>query len=382
MLATRRRAASQATMVARLFHTLPAEGRISMEVYTRELTRALATASNEWLVEHAEPASGIRDALHRSGPIARLAGWADRYASYQWSARGQEADVFHIVDHGYGHLAFSLQPERTVVTFHDAMLLKMEARELPTRALPRVTILGHKLSLRAIARVARVIAVSESSRNDFLRFTDYTPERVRVVPNGVSEHFRPPAEPRAEGKARQARILHVGHCGPYKNIESILRALPLIIRRLGTPVVFHKVGGAFTEDQRTLINRLGIAAQVQHLGIVPLADLPRLYADADVLLLPSLYEGFGLTALEAMACGTPVVASDAGALPETVGDAGLLVAPTDVEAITEAVVRVVTDARLRTTLSHRGVERARGFTWERTAQATLAVYREIYEETN
>jgi glycosyltransferase involved in cell wall biosynthesis len=226
-----------------------------------------------------------------------------------------------------------------------------------------------------------VIAVSDSSRKDFLRFTDYPPERVRVVPNGVSEHFQPPTgPPRTPPESGQARILHVGHCGPYKNVEGILQALPLISRRMGTPVVFNKVGGAFTDGQRTLIGRLGIADQVRHVGTVPLADLPRMYAAADVLLLPSLYEGFGLTALEAMACGTPVVASDAGSLPETVGDAGLLVAPTDVEAIADAVVRVVTDAPLRVALRQRGLERARSFTWERTARETLAVYREIFEE--
>src|SRR5438874_11054596 len=119
LVTSHRHRASQVTMVACLFHTLPTEGRTSMEVYARELARGLANASGESTVQHGEPRGGLRAALHRWGPLARLAGWADRYATYQWRVRGDDADVYHIVDHGYGHLAFSLQPDRTVVTFHD-----------------------------------------------------------------------------------------------------------------------------------------------------------------------------------------------------------------------------------------------------------------------
>jgi glycosyltransferase involved in cell wall biosynthesis len=371
--------AGSATRTARLFHTLPAEGRTSMTVYARELTGAMAEVDDGWTIEHYAPTGGLRTACARVRPLARLAGWADRYAAYQWAVRGQDADVNHLVDHGYGHLAFSLAPRRTVVTFHDAMLLKMGARELPTDCYPRITMLGHQMSLRAIARVARVIADSESARRDFLRFTDYPPEHVRVVPLGVSARFQPPP-PSADRRGGPVRILHVGHCGPYKNVETILHALPLIAERLGEPARLVKVGGPFTESQRRLISRLRLDRQVQYLGAVPLADLPATYADADLLLQPSLYEGFGLTPLEAMACGTPVVVSDAGSLPEVVSDAGVTVAPTDVEGIADAVARVVTDVGLRATLRQRGLDRARGFTWERTALATLAVYREIYEE--
>jgi len=369
-------------MIARIFHTLPAEGRTSMEVYAGELARGIVSLRSEWTVDDCVPAGGLGQTLLCCRPLSRLAGWADRYATYQWGVRGQDADVNHLIDHGYGHLAFSLKPRRTVVTFHDAMLLKLEAHELPTQTYPRLTILGHKLSLQAIARVARVIAVSESSCRDFLRFTDYPPERVRVVPNGVSDLFQPPALPTAHRENGQVHILHVGHCGPYKNIEGILHALPLMQKCLGAPVVFDKIGGAFTASLQALIGRLGLADQVRHLGTVPAADLPAAYAAADVLLQPSLHEGFGLTALEAMACGTPVVVSDAGSLPEVVGDAGLLVPATDVGAIARAVAQVVMNAPLRATLRQRGLDRARAFTWARTARETLAVYREIYEETH
>jgi glycosyltransferase involved in cell wall biosynthesis len=368
-------------MLVRLFHTLASEGRTSMEVYARQLAAALPGVANGLTVDHWRVSGRLRGAASRLGPLAPLAGYVDRYGLYQWCVRGKDADVNHVVDHGYGHLGFSLNPRRTVVTFHDAVLLKLEARELPTDTYPRISILGHKLSLRAITRVARVITPSESSRSDFLRFTDYRPDQVRVVPQGVSDQFRPLGDADDGTRSREpVRLLHVGHCGPYKNIEGILRALPRIRRRLAAPVVLTKVGGQFNPGQRALIRQLGIDDAVHHVGAIPLDDLVRTYARGDVLLTPSLYEGFGMTALEAMACGTPVVASNVGSLPDVVGDAGLLVPPTDIEAIADAVVRVVTDRELRDTLRQRGLERARSFTWERTARETLAVYREIHEE--
>ncbi len=352
-----------------------------MEVYARQLAAALAGAGDGLTVDHYAASGRLRAVAGRLGPLGRLAGYVDRYGAYQWRVRGRDADVNHVVDHGYGHLAFSLDPRRTVVTFHDAVLLRLEARELPTDSYPWVSMLGHKLSLHAIRRVARVIAPSHSSKSDFLRFTDYRSEQVRVIPQGVSDQFQPlPVGEEAPRGGEPVRILHVGHCGPYKNIEGILRALPRVRRRLAAPVVLVKIGGDFTARQRTLIGELGIENAIQHIGAVSLADLVRTYARADVLLTPSLYEGFGMTALEAMACGTPVVASNTGALPDVVGDAGLLVCPTDLDAIAEAVVRVVTDRELRASLRQRGLERARSFSWERTARETLAVYREIYEE--
>lgn len=369
-----------------LFHTIPGEGRTSSEVYARALASGLQrTMKNETEVSHWEPVGRWRRASGRVRPLARLAGYIDRYVSYQWNVRGQDADVNHIVDQGYGHLAFSLDPRRTVVTFHDAVLLKLQARELPTAAYPWFTMRGHSLSLAAIRRAARVITCSESSRDDLLRLAGYPPDRVRMVPHAVAERFRPRVEPPSDTcqapSNRPARILHVGHCGSYKNIEGILRSLPSLVRRLGPQVVFVKVGGPFTQSQLALIARLGIEKRVQHLGTVPAADLPGVYADADILLMPSLYEGFGLPALEAMACGTPVIVSNQGSLPEVVGDAGVLVEPTDIEQIADAAERLLTDAHLRADLRKRGLDRARTFTWERTARETLAVYREVYEES-
>jgi glycosyltransferase involved in cell wall biosynthesis len=369
----------------RMFHTIPGEGRTSSEVYAGELAAGLRHIGNGAVdLTHWTPSGRLRHAAGSVQPLARIAGYIDRYLIGQWQAKGRDADVNHIIEHGYGHLAFSLDPRRTVVTFHDAMVSKLQARELPVDAYPRLAMLGNRLNLAGIRRVAAVITVSESSRNDLLRFTDYDPNRVYAIPEGVSQRFQPPdlhGEERQGGQdGRSLRILHVGHCGVYKNIEGILRSVALLIRRLGPQVVFVKVGGPFTPSQLALIAQLGIEEHVQHLGMVPAADLPGVYADADLLLMPSLHEGFGLPLLEAMACGTPVIASNQGSLPEVVGDVGLLVEATDVEGIAAAAERLLTDAEVRADLRKRGLERARAFTWERTARETLAVYRQVYEE--
>jgi glycosyltransferase involved in cell wall biosynthesis len=306
--------------------------------------------------------------------------YAQRYLAYQWSVRDGEGTIDHIVDHGYGHLAFSLDGRRTVVTVHDTILLKLAAGELPGPR-PRWTILGHRVSLRGIGRVARVLTDSEATRQDFLRFTGSDPARVVTVPLGISPHFQPgPDADRDAAGTRPLRILHVGHTGFYKNIEGILRALPPINRTVGRPVVFVKAGTPFTAKQQQLIGELGIGSQVEHLGMVPEAQLPEVYREADLLLMPSWHEGFGLPALEAMACGTPVVVSDRGSLPEVVGEAGLIVNPQDDVQLVYGVVRALTDGRLRAELRQRGLDRARSFTWERTARQTLAQYRAIAQE--
>jgi glycosyltransferase involved in cell wall biosynthesis len=360
-----------------LFHTLAAEDRISMEVYARELGNALREAGVD-VVDVWPPTSSPRK---ERGGLARARSYFDRYVRYQARASRAGSQVNHIPDHGYGHLAFGLDPRRTVVTFHDAMLLKLEARELASDRLPWATIAGHRFSLRAIRRVARVITDSASAREDFLRFQNYPPERVIAIPLAVSPSFHPQAD-RDDDLPGNPSILHVGHSGFYKNIEAILSALPLMQRRLERPVLFRKVGGRFTLAQEELIQRLGLVGSVESLGTLPDDELVRVYGAADVLVMPSLHEGFGLPALEAMASGTPVVASNRGSLPEVVGDAGLLVDPEDIDAIADAVVRLITDSRLRADMTTRGIERARQFTWERTARATLDVYRAVAGEAS
>lgn len=357
-----------------LLHTLPAEGRTSSEVYADELASALRRLDRDVHVIDVRPQSRLRRAFGGS----RLAGYADRYGLYQLMAGRVRADVVHIVDHGYAHLALTIAARPVVVTYHDAVIMRIAAGELPESGSWRLTLAAHQLSLAGLGRAARVIVPSNATRRDLLRFTRCDPQRVRVILEGVAERFAPAV---SASTRTDLRVLHVGHCAAYKNIETILRALPQIRRRTGRSVTFVKVGGPFTPQQERLIRDLDIASAVHHLGVVPPDELPLQYAEADVLLMPSLHEGFGLPILEAMASGIPVVAGARGALPEVVGDAGLLVDPTDVDAVAAATARVLCDASLREDLRRRGLGRSRAFTWDRTASRTLAVYEEALAST-
>jgi glycosyltransferase involved in cell wall biosynthesis len=226
-----------------------------------------------------------------------------------------------------------------------------------------------------------VITDSSSARDDFLRFQDYPPERVIAIPLAVSPSFHAATDVRDSYPPTEYTILHVGHSGFYKNIESVLRAMPLIQRKVGLPVQFCKVGG-FTPSQRELIRKLRINSLVEPHGTLSERSLAELYRKSSVLVMPSLHEGFGLPILEAMASGTPVLASNRGSLPEVVGDAGLMVEPDDIEGIAEGVARLITDYQLRDDMITRGLERARQFTWQRTARATLDVYRSVVAEAS
>jgi glycosyltransferase involved in cell wall biosynthesis len=163
-------------------------------------------------------------------------------------------------------------------------------------------------------------------------------------------------------------------------MERLLTALALLNRQR---VAFHfiQVGGVFTPAQRRLLESSGLEHHVRQMSRVSEEELVGLYNVADVFVLPSLYEGFGLPVLEAMACGTPVVAANAASLPEVVGDAGLLVDPRSPEAIAEAIAQVLEDPALASDLRERGFQRARAFTWEQNALRTLEVYHRVLENS-
>jgi glycosyltransferase involved in cell wall biosynthesis len=350
--------------------------RVSMEVYADALVAELGTLL--------DPGDSVREVSYKASSNGRgrlpLARYVNRYIGYQSQVRAVPGDIFHILDHGYGHLALSLPPARTVVTFHDAMLLRLAAGELSSRRYPRLAVMGHRLSLHGIRRAAHVIVDSESSRQDFLRFVRFDPARVTVVPLGVANRFRPvDPGPWASRLGPRPRLLHVGHTDFYKNVEGIIRTLPLLTAA-GCPATLVKVGAEFSPEQKKLIHDLGVANLIQHLGHVADDDLPLIYSAVDALVAPSFNEGFGLPAIEAMACGTPVVASIRGSLPEVVGDAGILVDPDRPEEIAAGVLRLWLQPGLRPSLVAKGRHRAEGFSWRRTAESTLAVYRQVVAE--
>ncbi|HWT92369.1 MAG TPA: glycosyltransferase family 1 protein [Solirubrobacteraceae bacterium] len=247
---------------------------------------------------------------------------------------------------------------RNVVVLHDAAALRQPDWYSGLYAAWQRAILP-ALAKRAL----HVVTVSQFSRTELLDLLDLDPAKVTVIHGGVDERFHPQVEP-----ARRARpyVLTVASRTARKNLGALRLTAERLNAQDGTELVV--AGGdrpQFRDDDPT--------AGLTFLGHVDDADLPGLYAGARAFVLPSHYEGFGLTALEAMACGTPVVASDRTALPEVVGDAGLLVDPDDPEAIADAVLQALDDQ----TLARRGAARAQRFTWADAAHRVHALLSDL-----
>lgn len=289
-----------------------------------------------------------------------------RYLYYPLKARNQQGNVNHIVDHSYGHLAYSLDSKKTVITCHDLNPLKHEESWLNLQLF--------KYSLGGLKRAAKVIADSEATKKDLIKFLGIPPDKIKVIPLGVGEKFRVIENQSRKFNLPQDRkiILHVGGSAYNKNIEGIISAM--------SNIFFIKIGADFTEPQKTLIRKLGLEDSIKFLGQVSKEDLVALYNIADVFVFPSFYEGFGLPILEAMACGTPVVTSNVSSMPEVAGDAATLINPHDVDSIASGINRVLRyDAVQYQRVVEKGLERAKKFTWKKTAEETLRVYEEVYK---
>jgi glycosyltransferase involved in cell wall biosynthesis len=272
------------------------------------------------------------------------------------------------------HVLPVVRPARSVVTVHDLGYLYYPRAHPPLRWL--YLYLGTGFNCRA---ATLLIADSESTRQDLIRHYRVPADRIRVVPLGCDPIYRPLPPDQARAVAARYGLtgpffLFIGSLHPRKNIGLLLRAFALF-RATGRPHHLALAGapGYQAGQFQTAARRLGLGESVHFLGYVPAEDLPALLNAAVALVFPSLYEGFGLPVLEAMAVGTPVLAARTSSLPEVVGPAGLLLDPHDPAAWAEAMARIADDAGLHADLRARGLARARQFSWERCAAETLAV---------
>jgi glycosyltransferase involved in cell wall biosynthesis len=285
------------------------------------------------------------------------------------------ADVLHGPD-------FTLPPAigaRRVVTIHDLAFLTH-----PECALPSLVTYLSRVVPRALHRADRVIAVSQRTATDLIERLDVPAERIAVIHLGVDPSFEHTLadDTVAEACARLGLatpfVLAVGTIEPRKNYERLIAAFARIARETAGPRMLVIAGrkGWLYEGVFAAAQRYGVAEQVRFLDYVADGDLRTLYRAAAVLAMPSLYEGFGIPLLEAMASETPIVCSTAGSLPEVAADAGLLVPPEDTDALAEALLRVVREPALAASLVARGHERVKAFTWQAAAQAHVRVYHE------
>lgn len=355
-----------------LFADSPRENWPSMDRYARSLFKALqqiAPAHEFHLLVPPDPPMGLHGRLFLLWRMFWYPLWARRFL----------ADVYHIADHSYGHLLWKLDGTRTVVTVHDVAPFYSHRHFLSP------SYLAWWVAWKGAQKARWWITNSNFTRCEALGFANKKPAEVVPALLGVEPDFHPLPKEQASawreklGLGTEKVILHVGHCQPRKNLERLLAALTLLTKK-GANFRFIQVGGTFTPVQRRLLDDSGIKHRVQQMSRVPEKDLIALYNMANVFVLPSLYEGFGLPVLEAMACGTPVITANVASLPEVVGNAGLLVDPYNPEDIAEAIVLVLSNPTLAKELRKKGLQRAQHFTWERTALETLAVYRKVWEE--
>lgn len=236
---------------------------------------------------------------------------------------------------------------------------------------------------RIVARSAALIAISQRTREDLTELLAVDPSRVCVVYPGRGETFHPVTAAEAKGVAARYGIsgryvLYVGALGVHKNVSTLLRAYQRARLEGNLAAKLVLVGSQrWGKDTLAVLETLRVRAEVLVAGPVAAEDLPALYSGAELFVFPSLYEGFGLPVLEAMACGTPVIVSDRGALPEVAGDAGIVVNAEDSVALAAAMCRVASDPELRARLSAGALARAAHFSWAKAAEDLLSVLREV-----
>jgi glycosyltransferase involved in cell wall biosynthesis len=358
--------------------------------YTRELVRHLVLLDrvNEYELFFDNPR--IAEQTAEAAQFSEAANFRVRLLPYgPFAPRGQlrmpallrdlKLDVFHSPNYMMPLLAFGTQkPSRrapkSIVTIHDLIPLlfpEHTPKALKVRFLPVFRWIMRQVG----ARADLILTVSESSRQDVLKELRIPPARresVIAVPNGVAPEFKPlPKRPLG-----YRTILYVGRFDPYKNVLGLLETFQKVCGRVKENVRLRIVGSPDPRypEAAARARELGIDGKIEWAGYVGGADLVRAYQQADVFVLQSKYEGFGLTVLEAMACGTPVVCSRRSSIPEVAGNAALLVDPDSTHEVADALVRVLSDPRLAADLREKGIGQAAKFTWVRTAAMTMKAY--------
>ena len=269
---------------------------------------------------------------------------------------------------------------RKIITVHDLTPLLFPS------LFKKMDVIFHRLLLKkTINNADKIITVSYHTQKDLITYLNVPKDKIKVIYNGNDARFQPLnyieiSKVREKYKLPERFILSVGGLHPIKNISRLLKAYNLS-RRNGLNhklVIVGMVMDKVSEIFQTL-KGLNLEDQVIFTGKVPDNDLVGLYNSADLFIYPCLYAGFGLPPLEAMSCGTPVIASNNSSLPEVVGDAGLLINPYDITEIADAINNIITDDDLRKNLIKKGLKRSKQFNWSKSAYETLEVYKEVYD---
>ncbi|MBN2311556.1 MAG: glycosyltransferase family 4 protein [Candidatus Hydrogenedentes bacterium] len=362
-----------------LFNGLQAGNRSGTGTYTRQLARWLPEAAGIDLIEIVWPAdiapplptaSATFLVRQPEGPVGRI-----RYDQFGFPREAAQRGA-HLV-HYPANVGCIRGRCNQIVSLHDLSFYRHPAWFGFERAL----YYRYAVS-RSARRAAHLLTGSHAAAHDIQEFLGIPAERITVIPDGVDERFQPASDDaqaavRVKHALPERFFLYVGTHEPRKNLDRLIRAWSSIAGACPLDLVLAGRSGWKTSPIRAEAARSPFTHRIHFPGFIDDADLPALMSAADAFVYPSLYEGFGIPVLEAMACGTPVLTSDAPSLPEVAGDAALLVAPEQDEAIAGGLSRLAGDDALCAALRAKGLARAAQYSWKRTAEATVAAYRKI-----
>src|SRR5437016_937091 len=366
-----------------LFFQFPMNGSAQ---YLSYLVRALGEVDrqNEYILLGPQPLSQGSNSLtsfpYLTKPVPGFAANNENVAKLIWeqytgpaAAHKAGVDIFHVPY--FAPPYFPRTP--TVVTIHDVIPLRLPLY----RAGVSVNVYM-KLVARAAHKATLVIAISQHAKQDMIDALQLPAERIRVIYQAAGDEYQPVTDAAKLAEVRERYgvgsryILYLGGLDARKNVPQLVKAFTHVYRRLGDPSLQlliagnpEKQSGPLFPDPRPVASDLGMTGQIVY-RFIEEEDKPAIYSGASLFVFPSIYEGFGLTPLEAMSCGTPVVCSHRTSLPEVVGDAALCINPDNIGEMVDAMYRILTDSTLSAALQARSLKRAAQFSWEKTATET------------
>lgn len=287
-------------------------------------------------------------------------------------------DIFHATNFLVPYVKYA----KIILTIYDLSILKFQR----FHPLKRRFVFSKSRLYYSAKNCHRIITCSEATKQDIVDILKVKPEKIKVIYGAISPEFKEldSNEVIQEAMKRyslpEKYIIFVGTLEPRKNVARLIKAFKKIKDRIKEKYKLILIGGRgwYYKDIFATINRLGLDDSVVYLDYVTRKDLPPILNGAEAFVYPSIYEGFGLPPLEAMACGVPTLVSDLSCFPEVFGDSALKVNPYSVNDIADGIYRILTDENLREVLRQKGLERARGYSWEKTARETLTLYNQVY----
>ena len=370
----------------KLLRDFKEDNRISMDVYADFLSQGINKYScGEFAVSEYTPKVPKNFRLITNNTLKmRLL----RYSSYPSQIKNFNQDIFHIIEHGYGHLlAGENIKNRAIVTVHD-LIPMMQWKGLIQGMGSGNKPIGSIYSLNRLENAKKIIAISENTKKDLIKLLGLNPNKIEVIYYGIGEEFQVNKTKSKEElrhrlglPGKNTKLILITGQELYKNHKTCLQTMKIVEEMYDEPVRMVRLGKDYPEwvnfeKENNLQNRV---LQIDKLRLTEIADL---YNSVDVLLFPSFYEGFGRPPMEAMACGLPVVCSNAASLPEVVGEAALMNDPEDALGLSEKVLAILNNEDIRKKLIQKGFKNIKRFSWRNNIEQTVQLYEEVLKKSD